>query len=192
MVSHIKEEDLDYRFQLTDIRQFDEEVLLNSESPADRALAILSPTRNHRATIRRILLSWAGRPRRERADLMEKLMILSGLRRLDKVVAEEIRSMPLEIDIMENATIRGWIEQGLAKGMEKGREIGLEKGLEQGREQGLEIGQSTLLLKMLNKRFGKVPATVEKKIRKAHMGQLERWALNLMDANSLKEVFAEK
>jgi hypothetical protein len=65
MTPNIEEDNVSYRYHLTDIRQIDEEVLLRSESAADRALAVLSNTQNERATVRRILASWAETSRRE-------------------------------------------------------------------------------------------------------------------------------
>jgi Lon protease-like protein len=119
MVLHIEENSVSYRYHMTGIRQIDEEVLLQSESAAERAPAVLSSTRDERATMRRILASWAGTSRREQADLVGKLVLLSGLRRLNRMVAEEVHNMPITIDYMENETIRGLIEQGQASLLSK-------------------------------------------------------------------------
>jgi predicted transposase YdaD len=170
MTRFIKEGNVSYLYDVTDIRDIDEEVFLRSDSPADRALAVLSKMRNERVTIRQILASWAGASRRDRDDLIEKLMVLSGLRRLDEIVAEEVNNMPIEIDIMENTTIRRWIEQGVGK--------------------RVEHGQANLLGKQLAKRFGALTSETEEKLRAADSDQLERWALRLMDANTLDEVFS--
>jgi predicted transposase/invertase (TIGR01784 family) len=172
MTPNINEDSVSYRYQLTDIREIDEEVLLRSESAADRALAVLSNTKNERATVRRILASWGEISRREQADLVGKLMVLSGLRRLNRLVAEEVHNMSFTIDYMENETIRGWFERW--------------------REEGADQGQASLLSKLLIKRFGDLPPTVEQKLRSAHSEQLERWALRLIDASTLEEVFSDQ
>ncbi len=166
MTRHIEEGAVSYRYDITDIRDIDEDVFLRSDSAADRALAVLSRMKNARGTIRRILASWAGASRRERDDLIEKLVVLSGLRRLDEIVAEEVRNMPIEIDIMENSTIRRWIEQGV------------------------ENDRASLLGKLLAKRFGALTPKTEERIQSAHAEQLERWIMRLMDANTLDEVFS--
>ncbi len=181
MVARIEEDFLSYGYRLTDIREIDEEVFLRSESAADRVLAVLAKMRNERVTIRRILASWAGAPRRERADLIKNLVVLSGLRRLNKIVVEEVHNMPITIDLMENSTIREWIESGL----EQGRQLGRQQGL----EQGIDQGQASLLSMLLSKRFGPLPPETEKKLQSAHSDQLERWALRLIDAATLDEVF---
>ena len=84
-----------YRYDITDILDIDEEVFLRSDSAADRALAVLSRMRNERVTIRRILASWARARRRERDDLIEELEVLSGSRRLDEIVSEEVHNKPI-------------------------------------------------------------------------------------------------
>ena len=79
--------------------------------------------------------------------------------------------MPIMIDVMENETIRGWIERGLAQGIDQGR--------------------ATLLGKLLTKRFGTISPETDQLLRSAHSDQLERWALRLIDAVTLEEVFSE-
>jgi predicted transposase YdaD len=187
MAAYIEEESVSYRYHLTDIRDVDEEVLLQSGSAAERMLAILSRTQDQRATIRRILASWMETSGRERADLVGNLMILSGLRRMKGVVAEEAHNMSFTIDYMENETIRGWVEQGIQKGIDQG----IRQGLDQGIRQGLDQGQASLLSIQLTKRFGALPPEVEEKLRSGHSEQLKRWALRLMDAPTLDEVFLD-
>ena len=177
----IEEEDLSYRYRLTDIRNISEASLLQSESAPERALAVLSGTRDERATIRRILDSWANTSRRERADLVLNLMLLSGLRRLKDMVAEEVQNMPFTIDHMEIPTIRRWVETGVREG--------IERGLEQARDQVRDKSQASLLTKLLTKRFGALPPEVEQKLQSSHSEQLEHWALRLIDASTLDEVF---
>ena len=170
MKRYIEDGDISYRYEITDIRDIDEEVFLRSDSAADRALAVLSRMRNERVTIRRVLASWAGACRRERDDLIGKLMVLSGLRRLTKIVSKEVQNMPIVFDIMEDPTIRGWIEKGI--------------------EKKVEHGQASLLGKQLGKRFGALTPETEEKLQAADSDQLERWAIRLMDANKLDEIFS--
>jgi predicted transposase/invertase (TIGR01784 family) len=179
MVQAIKDGDLSYRYYLIDIRELSEDVFLLSNSAAERALALLTRVSDARNTIRRILASWTGKPNKEKADLEVKLVILSGLRKLEKIVREEIQRMPITIDLMENDVIREWIEGGI------------QKGIEQGLQQGTERGQSALLAKQLTRRFGALPAEYELRLQSAHSEQLEKWALRLLDASTLAQVFSE-
>ena len=63
---------------------------------------------------------------------------------------------------------------------------GWKKGLEQGRkEQALK-----LLERHLIKRFGPLPKTVQHKLTKAGLQQLEAWSEIALEAQSLKQVFS--
>ena len=114
MTSHIEEESVSYRYNLTDIRNIDEEAFLQSGWAAERALAILSGAQDKRATIRRILASWNETSRRDKANLVLNLMLLSRLRRLKDVIAEEVQNMSFTLDIMGDETIRGFFDKGQA------------------------------------------------------------------------------
>ena len=82
--------------------------------------------------------------------------------------------MPILDDIMDNKVL----------GPER------RKGIEIGREQGLEEGERKIVLRMIAKRFGPVPATARKRIEALTASKLERIALRLLDASSLDELLA--
>jgi len=178
MASRLENEILSYRYQLTDIREIDEDVFMDSNSDADRALAVLTKMKDERATVRRILGSWLKNSKREQEDLREKLMILSGLRKLEAVVQQEVKRMPIEIDLLENSVIRGYWEDGI------------ERGMERGMAKGMASGQSDLLMKQMTKRFGTLSSDLQAKIHAAHAPELERWALRFVDAASLEDIFS--
>ncbi|QVL49772.1 MAG: DUF4351 domain-containing protein [Thiocapsa sp.] len=60
-----------------------------------------------------------------------------------------------------------------------------QKGIEQGTGQG----QAKLLHVLVRQRFGQVPPEIEARIRSAHPDQLEQWALLILDARCLDDVF---
>ena len=60
------------------------------------------------------------------------------------------------------------------------------RGMEKGIEKGISRGQAGLLAR----RFGPLPAWVEARLNTAEPAQLETWALRVLDATSLEEVFA--
>ena len=82
------------------------------------------------------------------------------------------------------------LERGLRQGLELGIEQGLEQGIEQGIEQGLEQGQTEMLLRVLGRRFGPLPADFETRIRALHSQQLTQLLDVALDAASLHEVAA--
>ncbi|MBM4063193.1 MAG: DUF4351 domain-containing protein, partial [Planctomycetes bacterium] len=83
---------------------------------------------------------------------------------------------------------------GRKEGGEKGREEGVEKGREEGRYEGQARGQAegraAVLLRLLGKRFGVLPAEVEARVRAAAVDTLDLWAERVLDAKSLDDVFA--
>jgi len=54
---------------------------------------------------------------------------------------------------------------------------------------GSRRGQAELLLRQLARKFGEVPEATDKRIRSATAAQLETWSLNILDAQTLDEVF---
>lgn len=80
-------------------------------------------------------------------------------------------------------------KKGLAEGRKKGLEKGLEKGRKQGLDTGLEVGR-TLLLGMIQMRFGEVPTLIKQKIEAADAPMLQAWGQKLLTSSSLDLVFA--
>lgn len=50
-------------------------------------------------------------------------------------------------------------------------------------------GQASLLLRLIERRFGTIPGDVSQRIHAATESQLTLWSLNLLDADALDEVF---
>ena len=63
------------------------------------------------------------------------------------------------------------------------------RGMEKGMEKGISRGQAVLLGRQLIRRFGPLPAWVETRLNAAEPAQLETWALRVLEAESLEEVF---
>ena len=80
---------------------------------------------------------------------------------------------------------------GEAKGLQRGLEQGLEQGLERGLEQGLEQGrqkEAALLLRLLGRRFGEIPANLTEEIRSLPVENLETLGEALLDFQSLSDL----
>lgn len=58
-----------------------------------------------------------------------------------------------------------------------------------GREGKLE-GAATLLQRLLIRKFGPLPETLQHRMQTATLGQLETRSLNILDAQTLDDVFA--
>lgn len=66
-----------------------------------------------------------------------------------------------------------------------------EDGKAEGRVEGRVEGTATLLLRLLDQRFGKLPRDIWDRVRGGSLPELERWASRLLVVASLDEVFAE-
>jgi len=64
--------------------------------------------------------------------------------------------------------------------------LGEKRGWEKGRNEG----QITLLQRLLTRKFGPLPESVQQRIQGAAPAQIETWSLNVLDAQTLEEVFA--
>jgi len=76
---------------------------------------------------------------------------------------------------------------GKAQGLEEGR---LE-GMQEGRQEGLRQGQATQLLRLLQLKFGKLPAELTQRVRRADEAQVGLWAERLLFAARLEDVFCD-
>lgn len=155
-----------FRFKLIDIRDLDEETLLNSPFDSDSILAILSRHRDRRETIRRILARIAKLESGRRDDALKKLLILSGLRHLGDAVRAEVKYMPILEDIMDHDLLGPLLRQGRQE------------------------GELVILRRLINKRFGPLPAWVDERLTQLSVPQLEDLSVRILDAKNLDELFA--
>lgn len=68
----------------------------------------------------------------------------------------------------------------------------LNEGMQKGMQKGRQEGELNLLIRQLTRRFGPLDATTLQRLQQANSEDLERWADNILDANSLDEVFASR
>jgi hypothetical protein len=68
-------------------------------------------------------------------------------------------------------------------------EMVVQEGFEDGLERGIEKGQRTMLLRLLGRRFGTVPAQITAQVATAAPSEVERWFDRALDAASLDDVF---
>ncbi len=59
-----------------------------------------------------------------------------------------------------------------------------------GEQRGRQMGEAALLLRLLERRFGVVPAWARDRVLAADTVMLEEWSLRLLDLGSLEEVLA--
>ena len=163
--TNIAENTLQFRYSVKDIRDIDCQQMLNGGCLEENLLAILCHQEDERKTIRAVVSQIAVLPPKARADALEKLVILAGLRQLGTTVKEEVKNMAITVNVMENEFLRDLFMEGEQK------------------------GGSTMLLRLLQHRFGNLPSWAGERIANADLPTLEAWSLRFMDAKSLDDVF---
>ncbi|HUQ90621.1 MAG TPA: hypothetical protein VM120_02995, partial [Bryobacteraceae bacterium] len=118
MPGRLRQPGLDFEYKLLDIRRLDAEEFLDSEHLGDNLVAILCTMRDRSAGIRRILERIAKMEGHARDRALSRLMVLSGLRKLERTIQEEVTRMPLSIDLMENEVLREMFLQWEQRGRE--------------------------------------------------------------------------
>ena len=128
-----------------------------------------------------------------RAKYMEFIEIYARL--------SEDESRRFESDYAEEKTaMAGFIQRAREEGLEQGkavmtgfiqkaREEGRQEGIERGMERGVLRGERALLERQIQRRFGPLPAAAAKRLGRASADDLEAWADNVLDADTLDEVF---
>jgi flagellar biosynthesis/type III secretory pathway protein FliH len=117
-----------------------------------------------------------------------RLLILSGLRRLEEYIEQEARKMPLLNDILENKVLGREFKRGLQEGRDEGREEGRQEGREEGREEGARSEAMTVLRRLIEKRFGTIPAWAEERLSAPSVSELEELILRVVESRSLEEL----
>ena len=173
--TRIDEGGIHFEYTVIDIRDIDCQDMLSSPQLEENLLAILCRLGDKRGTIREVLKRIEALPSKERADALEKLVILAGLRKLETTVKEEVDKMAISVNVMENVFLRDLF-------------LG---GKQEGRQEGRQENAASMLLRQLEYRFGEIPDNHRKKIAKADLPTLEKWCLRVLDAKSLEEVFAD-
>lgn len=107
---------------------------------------------------------------------------VNDLQELHAMLAERVKTWTVE-----------WKEQGLREGRQQGRQEGLQEGIQEGRQEGIQEGrqegESRLLRRLLIRRFGPLPASVEERLQVASEARLEFWAERVLTCQTLDEVF---
>ena len=163
---------LSFSYELRDLRDVDGDGLLGSDEVGDNILAVLANLRDRKSAVTAIVRRIAGLDSVKRDVALKQLIVLSGLRGLEKTVEEEIRKMPILNDIMDHKVLGREYKRGRAEGIEEGR----------------QQGELTILRKQLEKRFGPIPAWVEERLGGRSAEDLEALSVRLLEARSLEEV----
>jgi predicted transposase YdaD len=192
IASKIEEDRLSFSYIVIDIRELDGEPLIESDSPADNLIAILCRVDDVREASRRVLKKLLQLPGKQARDAVTKLLILSRLRKSEKIVSEEVKqAMQLtREDVMEIPLFAEIILESEKLAEKRGEKKGEKRGEKKGEKRGEKKGEEAIFSAMLEARFGPMPEWAKSKIAEADTDALKRWGVRLLEAESLEEVFA--
>ncbi len=110
----------------------------------------------------------------------------SGSYRLAGALPTELEKRLMdEVYTLERNVTMPYVTSAERFGIEKG----LQQGRQEGRQQGRQEGEAALLQSLLARRFGALPDSVRIRLDGATVEQLESWAIKVLDAQSLDEIF---
>ena len=176
--TEISTTDLKYCYHLIDIKELDCTALLESQSLSDNLLALLGTLKNKELAVQQVMHRIAHLPTKKRADMLEKLAILAGLRPLElPPLIEKEKNMAISIDLEENPIFAEIFDRYTKRGEQQGIKI------------GEQCGELMLLRRQLEKRFGELPLWVTTRLTQATSQELEQWSLQIFEVNKLEELF---
>ena len=100
------------------------------------------------------------------------------------------------VQMVKKTTHEKGIEEGIeigrtagrSEGIEIGREVGIEIGREVGIEIGREVGQRTMVLAMIEDKFGVQPETIAEQIESYSSEELMTLTRKILRANTFEEL----
>jgi hypothetical protein len=75
------------------------------------------------------------------------------------------------------------------QGLEKGLQQGMQQGMQQGKEQGVLQGEITMLLRLIESKFGKPNKNVKQRIEQADSQTLLQWSERILHAKVLEDIW---
>ncbi|MFQ5344209.1 MAG: Rpn family recombination-promoting nuclease/putative transposase, partial [Anaerolineae bacterium] len=91
-----------------------------------------------------------------------------------------------EVEQLRGASfIEDWVQEGIEQGLEQGLERGIEQGIEQGISQGRKQECEVILMRILARRFGRLPAMPATRLETLPLEEVERLVDKAVEAPDL-------
>jgi predicted transposase/invertase (TIGR01784 family) len=117
-------------------------------------------------------------------ELIETVLVY----KFPKLTRQEIEAMFTYSDLKQTRVYQEAREEGEQRGEQRGLKLGEQKGLKLGEQRGLVKGQATMLLRMLNRKFGQITPSLRGKVNKLSAKQLENLAEVLFDLETIADL----
>ena len=112
-----------------------------------------------------------------------------SIRYLSDMLKKTTIALPPDLEVKYQKEVEVLEEEQEVQYTTSFERIGLERGIGIGREQGVQLGGASLLLKQVEAKFKKVPASCVEKINSADAKTLAQWGVNFVKAESIEEIF---
>lgn len=112
-----------------------------------------------------------------KVDILELFRVIDWILRLPSALEQEFLR---ELQTYEKAQQMPYITS-----IER---LGIQKGIEQGIEQGIRQGEGTLLLRLIELKFGAPDEAVVRQVREADADTLMLWSERILTAETLFDV----
>jgi predicted transposase YdaD len=109
-------------------------------------------------------------------ELIETVLVY----KFPKLSRQEIEAMFTYSDLKQTRVYQ--------EAREEGEQRGEQKGLKLGEQRGLVKGQATMLLRLLNRKFGQISPSLRGKVNKLSAKQLENLAEALFDLETIADL----
>ena len=103
----------------------------------------------------------------------------------------EVASMSGLVQALKEEGLEQGIEQGKLQGIEQGKLQGIEQGKLQGIEQGMQKGESAMLIRQMERKFGPLEDRTRCKVESADVDTLLEWSERILEARSIEEIIPE-
>ena len=125
-------------------------------------------------------------------ELIETVLVY----KFPKLTRQEIEAMFTYSDLKQTRVYQEAREEGEQRGEQRGLQLGeklgeqrgLKLGEKLGEQRGLVKGQATMLLRMLNRKFGQITPSLRGKVNKLSAKQLENLAEALFDLETIADL----
>ncbi|MCL1493454.1 MAG: Rpn family recombination-promoting nuclease/putative transposase [Pseudanabaena sp. Salubria-1] len=97
-----------------------------------------------------------------------------------KLSRQEVEAMFTHSDLKKTRVYQEAVQEGVQIGEQRGLQIGEQRGLQIGKQEGVQR-QVAMLLRMLTRKFGKVPPRLKTRISKLSVTQIENLAEAIFD-----------
>jgi hypothetical protein len=194
--------EIHYRIvKLLDYQEKREELLRSNDRFALIILAQLAVLETHRQpqtrlTVKIALIRELYKKGFSKEDIFNLYKLIDWLMTLPEQLQVEYNEAVKQIEEEKEMTYittaeRLGIEQGLRLGVQQGVQQGIQQGVQQGIQQGIQQGEATLLIRLLQRRFGNIPAHYLELIQQASSDLLLLWGERVLKAVTVEEIFQE-